>query len=186
MSFACIEISLRCLSLSAFVVNLSAIFLAGTPPHISHEGIFLVTTAPAATIEPEPIFTGPTTVTPFPNHTSLPMTVGCPCLWFPCQMVLPTSLKVWSCLPTTQTFPANNTLSPTVKSVATSQYIPNCTLCPNLICAPGAKCVPFITLMNPLYSTFLNLNVKYSQLLNEQSTYLSANVVLFDPIRMFE
>ena len=48
--------------LSFVDVKRSLIFLAGTPPHISHGGTSLVTTAPAAIIAPAPIVKPPTIV----------------------------------------------------------------------------------------------------------------------------
>jgi len=52
------------------------ITLAGTPATIVSGGTSRVTTAPAPTIAPSPMWTPGTTVTDAPNHTRRPITIG--------------------------------------------------------------------------------------------------------------
>ena len=65
-----------CRKRSARSVNLSPIFLAGTPAWISYDGTLLVTTEPAPMIAPRPILTPAMMMAPNPTHASSSITVS--------------------------------------------------------------------------------------------------------------
>ena len=56
--------------MASSMVNLYLMTLAGTPPIIEYGGQDLLTTAPAAIIDPRPIVTPDRIVTLIPNHES--------------------------------------------------------------------------------------------------------------------
>lgn len=75
------------------------IFLAGTPPHISQDGISFVTTDPAATILPLPIVTPLIMIAAVPIHTSSSIIVIPLSPRSPLHIVLPGVENVWSWQP---------------------------------------------------------------------------------------